>query len=320
VALKDGTMAWLHAGLELQRDVGDALPEPSDATLAESRRLAEGLAQRVELRHITTQELARFEAEGAERSLYLLDIRSKDEYKGGHLPGWRWAPGGQLLQATDQYVGTRRARVVLADWDGVRALVTGAWLAQLDHSEVYLYRPEADAELEIGPAPTRVLRHPAGDARWLSPHQLQARLKAGPVAIYDVDSSLAFATRHIADARFAAPDRLPEFLVDVPNSTPVVITSSDGRLAGTVAAELASRHGRDAWALRGGNAAWFALGLPTGNGRGSILTNDDDDWYSPYAYETAEERLAKMREYLDWETALADQIVRDGDVRIQLTR
>ena len=46
------------------------------------------------------------------------------------------APGGQLVQATDRYIGTLRARLVLVDDDGVRAAMTASWLKQMALHEV----------------------------------------------------------------------------------------------------------------------------------------------------------------------------------------
>ena len=50
-----------------------------------------------------------------ERTLYLFDVRDPAEYEAGHVAGAISAPGGQLVQATDQYVGTLGARIVLVD-------------------------------------------------------------------------------------------------------------------------------------------------------------------------------------------------------------
>ena len=42
----------------------------------------------------------------------------------------------RLVQATDAYMATRNARVVLIDDDGVRAVMTGSWLVQMGWPEV----------------------------------------------------------------------------------------------------------------------------------------------------------------------------------------
>lgn len=47
------------------------------------------------------------------------------------LPGFRSAPGGQLVQESDVSAPVRGARLVLADLEGVRANMSASWLAQM---------------------------------------------------------------------------------------------------------------------------------------------------------------------------------------------
>ena len=68
----------------------------------------------------------------------MLDVRDPAEYRAGHRPGSLSAPGGQLVQATDQWVGVRNARIVLVDDTGVRARMAGAWLRQMGHRDVFV--------------------------------------------------------------------------------------------------------------------------------------------------------------------------------------
>src|SRR3989475_8311720 len=51
------------------------------------------ISQRAGVQSIDAAELARFESEATERTLYRFDVRTREEYQAGHLPGWRWAPG-----------------------------------------------------------------------------------------------------------------------------------------------------------------------------------------------------------------------------------
>ena len=57
----------------------------------------------------------------AGRTTYLLDVRDPTEFAAGHMPGAINAPGGQLVQATDNWVAVRGARIVLLDDTGTRA-------------------------------------------------------------------------------------------------------------------------------------------------------------------------------------------------------
>lgn len=317
VSLKDGTMAWLLAGRKLSHGRAAPLPEPGERTRLEARARAEDVAARAGVRRIDAATFARFEAESDERSLYRFDVRTRQEYEAGHLEGWRWAPGGQLVQATDEYVGTRRARIVLADWDGVRALTTGAWLSQLGGHEVFVLSPPALPLLVLGPEPVRVLPLRASAAE-IAPRDAAAALEAGTAVVFDVERRSAYERRHVAGARFSVPDRLQEFVADLPASQRIVLTSSDGVLARIVAAELGARIGREVHALAGGTQAWVAARLPTGNGADGVLTGDDDHWYSPYAHADLARRDAGFKEYLDWEIGLVAQLEREGDVGIRL--
>ncbi|NNC10148.1 hypothetical protein HJC10_46100, partial [Corallococcus exiguus] len=56
-----------------------------------------------------------------------------EEFARGSLPGAQHTPGGQLMQALDQYVGVRGARLVLFDADGTRAPTVASWLRQMGH-------------------------------------------------------------------------------------------------------------------------------------------------------------------------------------------
>ncbi|CAG9182856.1 rhodanese-like domain-containing protein [Cupriavidus pampae] len=313
VSLKDGTMAWLLEGRTLAHGRVTPLPEPSPETLRDARERAERVAKAAGVRRIDATTLADFVAGEDHRSVYRFDIRTRAEYEGGHLPYWRWAPGGQLVQATDEYVGTRHARIVLADFDGVRALTTAAWIAQLGGHEVFVFTPEANAELVTGPEPIRVLSSRA-PARTVSAQQAREQLEAQRARLFDVERRAPYQKRHAAGAWFAVPDQLEALVADLRKEQTILLTSSDGVLARIVAAELAARTGRDVRAITGGTQAWIAAGLPTDSGAARVLTGDDDYWFSPYHQPTQVQRDAGFREYLEWEVGLVAQLEREGDV------
>ncbi|MGO4326010.1 rhodanese-like domain-containing protein [Cupriavidus sp. 2KB_15] len=324
VSLKDGTMAWLLAGYQLDQGQTRFAPQPGEAAQAAARERAARVAERAGVGHIDAAQLAAFEQQAGERTLYRFDVRSPEEYAAGHLPGWRSAPGGQLVQATDAYAGTRRARIVLADWDGVRAQTTAAWLAQFSGHEVFLFRPAPLAPREAGPEPLRVLRTSAADAPWIEAVSLSALQAHGGVTVADVDSSLAFRRGHVPGAWFTTPEKVALVLERAGSADVVVITSSDGVLAQAVAAELRRTSTRDVRALLGGNARWQALGLPVEPAQAGsaaaarVLSGDEDAWYSAYAYEDEVRRKAEMHAYLNWEIGLVDQLERDGDLPVNL--
>ena len=99
--------------------------------------LLEEIGKPYDLQKIDGATLDKFRAE-QDRTTYLFDVRNPEEYLEGHVHGAISAPGGQLVQATDQYAGTLGGRIVLVDELEVRAIMTASWLRQMGWREVYV--------------------------------------------------------------------------------------------------------------------------------------------------------------------------------------
>ena len=156
VALRNGTMGWTLAGLACESGKARRAPTVSPAGLAWAKSAAAGVAARFGITRIDRATLERWRADGG-RTLYLLDVRDPGEYAAGHVPGALSAPGGQLVQATDQYVGTLGARIVLVDDAEVRAVMTASWLRQMGWADVFVLAEAGDetgwpAPAVLGPA------------------------------------------------------------------------------------------------------------------------------------------------------------------------
>jgi len=98
-ALKNGTMGWDLSGLELAYGEERRAPDPTPDSLARSRACKERVVERYGVAMINHHKLADWREEQNERTLYILDVRSPEEFEAGHLKGSRNAPGGQLVQA-----------------------------------------------------------------------------------------------------------------------------------------------------------------------------------------------------------------------------
>ena len=129
-ALRNGTIGWTLAGQELETGQTRVAPEVDDISTEEARSHARNVAYRAGVKRIGWAELEQLQAE-AGRTLYLYDVRQPREYEAGHLPGFRNAQGGQLVQETDHNAPVRGARIVVTDNVGPRADMTASWLAQL---------------------------------------------------------------------------------------------------------------------------------------------------------------------------------------------
>jgi rhodanese-related sulfurtransferase len=313
VSLKDGTMAWHLAGFEVVAGADRRAPSVGEAEVAAARERAAAVGRRYGVPVIDRETLGIWRREADRRTLYVLDVRDPAEYRSGHLPGSRSAPGGQLVQETDSWLGTWGARVVLVDDTGVRAGMTASWLRRMGWDAAVLDRGLDRVALEQGmPAvDTSMFPSPGPAPAMVSPTELQA--SHGTVVV-DLALSRRYREGHIPGAWFAVRARLGTALDKLPAAGDLVLTSEDGAIARLAAAELA-RH-RLAKVLAGGTAAWKAAGLPLETGEGRRADEVDDVALS--ARDRPAERERYMREYLAWEVDLVNQIARDSDCRFRL--
>jgi rhodanese-related sulfurtransferase len=175
-ALRNGTIGWTLAQQTLEHGQSRRFPAVSDQTLEEARAKARDVAYRAGVRRIDAEGLADL-AQDRKRTLYRFDVRTPEEYAAGHLPGFRSAPGGQLVQETDVFAPVRGGRIVLADDLGPRADMSASWLAQLGW-DVYVLDGGFDGELETGawrPAPP-----PIPTVETISPEDLAVALGEAP--------------------------------------------------------------------------------------------------------------------------------------------
>ena len=247
------------------------MPDCKAATEAAAR-----VAARCDIQRIDRATLAAWRAEAERRTLYVLDVRTPEEYEAGHLRGARSAPGGQLVQETDAHIATWNARVVLVDDNGVRATMTASWLKQMGWNDVaVLVAGPGDGDWVTGPYRPRVLGldgdHPGND------RACRAARAARPPATAVVDRSRhqprAMRRAHIPGAWFAIRSRLAGRPRQVPKAEAIVLTSPDGALARLAAAELAGNAGVPVMALAGGTEAWKEAGFPLESGAANMASD-----------------------------------------------
>ena len=129
-ALRNGTMGWLLAELELDHGRRHQLPAPDASAALEAAQRARIVAQRAGVAAIDREQLVEWLADTA-RTTYRFDVRTPEEFAEGHLSSFRSAPGGQLVQETDVFAPVTRRAYRTRRHDGVRANMTASWLAQM---------------------------------------------------------------------------------------------------------------------------------------------------------------------------------------------
>ncbi len=314
-ALRNGTMGWHLAGYELERGQERAAPEPSADGLRIARARAGAAAARFGVERIDAATLDAWRAEAAERTLYILDVGTAEEFAAGHIADSRHAPGGQLVQATDAHVAVQGARVVLVDDLAVRALMTAGWLVQLGWCKPYVLDSGLDGQAILrGPRAAPAFGLGPGGAAGITPREALAAQAAGATLV-DLQRSLDHRRRRPRGARFGIRARLAGDLRAAGVAGPVVLASPDGALAELAAADLAAA-GRDARFVAGGNAAWEAAGLPLDEGEAGMepVSALEDAYLRAYDRSDPAEAERAMNEYLEWEIALVEQIGRPGGI------
>lgn len=314
-ALRNGTMGWELSGRESERGRADVFDPDAVPASPAARDAAARFAAERGVRVISRAEAEALLADAATPT-FLLDVRDPKEFAAGHWPGAANAPGGQLVQATDRWVGVRHARLILLDGgahglpDGVRARMAGGWLREAGGFPVFVVETDDPPPLAAGPAAPDAPEAPQIPA--IPPAALAAAMAEGGTALVDVGRSIPFRAGHIPGAVWGIRGRLKAVAPRLGGARRVVVTAPEPVLARFAAAELAVLTGLAAATLSGGTAAWAAAGLPLAADRhdppdGACV----DVFLRPY--DRNEGVAEAMRAYLDWELELMAQIARDGD-------
>ena len=206
--LKNGTSGWVLAGLELETGADRLeLPETSPDGLAAAESYATQLAAEDGVRYLTVKELQDLMGRADRETVYLIDVRTGEEYQKGHISGFRWLPGGQAVQRTDDVAPIRNGFIVFTCDNKVRATVAASWYRQMGFPNACVLDGGTSGwsatglPLENG-MPEQVpfgLDEARKKVRIISPEELQA--SQIPMIIY-VDTSRDFANGHVPGSRW----------------------------------------------------------------------------------------------------------------------
>ena len=295
-ALENGTQGWYLQDFTLEHGNTRHYGEPAGQD--EMRVAAQNLARRFEV-PVVDADTVRGWARDAQRSLFLCDVRTPEEFAAGSLPGAQHTPGGQLMQAGDQYVGVRHARLVLFDSDGIRALTVASWLRQMGHDASVLDQGLASGLALPAPVAVSLPALPTIDAATLA-----KRLAAGDVVALDLRPSMQFRQSHIPQSRWSIRPRLTRDLAG--ERRPVVLITDEAAVASGAALELQAL-GITPQLLAGGLAAWRNAGLPVQASPDSPPDSECIDFLF-FVHDRHDGNKDAARQYLAWETGLLAQL------------
>ncbi|TQV81794.1 rhodanese-like domain-containing protein [Denitrobaculum tricleocarpae] len=298
-ALRNGSQGWRLAGFDLRHGV-EPLPLPQP----DPEALAAGSAKAAELREdyglpVISGEQAQSWLSAPDQTTYLFDVRSKQEYAEGHVAGARSAPGGQLVQATDEQLAVRNARILLCCDNGLRSATTAIWLTGMGH-RVWLL-DTATARTETREA---VPVYP-GLADSIDLAGLKTLVDAGALVL-DASRGLDYRAGHIDGAVWTTRARVNSSLIGDPDG--IVLTGRCPVLMAGVAAEIKSLTGQPPKNMIQGNpASWRSAGLRVVETPQFPSEADCID-YLFFVHDRHDGNLDAARRYLEWELGLLDQL------------
>ena len=253
-------------------------------------------------------------------SIYFIDVRTSEEYDLGRIPGFRWFPGGQCVQRSDDVAVVKNAPIVFCCDGRARAALTASWYRQLGHEEVYAvdggtqawvadHRPLESgmsiAALNDGSIAGETESELLVEARRTVPTVSAKALDQNrPDVIIFVDTSQDFARAHVPGSRWVPRGWLEWQITDHVRSSEasIVVTCVDGRQSLLAAATLRQIGYSNTRALAGGLTSWLAARLPVEEGLSGVTRTPSDIVFSG-----PDRTYADMQNYLRWETALGEK-------------
>ena len=314
VALQNGTMGWSLAGYDLEHGADRSISEKNDNERTNMQGIVKSLVERFGISKTKIEEIDSWNASDQSHSLFLLDVRTYEEYLSGHILGSVHAPGGQLVQAIDRWVGVQGARLVLIDDTGLRATMTASWLIQMGWKDVHVLANVDEVKgLKIG-HPSKKFVPPKEKVQSISLIDAKRAMKHGAVFL-DFSTSLEYKAGHIEGSFWVVRSRLAEALSKFRHKGVIICTSPDGHLATYSASDLSAILNRTVLFLEGGTEAWIEAGFPIASGFENLTTENNDIQYKAYDYDKDIE--FHMREYISWEVGLFDLVKKDGTAQFR---
>ena len=314
LGLKNGTSGWVLAGFELESGADRvSLPEVSSEGLAAAEAYADRIAAEDGVRFIDITKLQQLISRRGQETIYLIDVRTREEYQQGHIPGFRWFPGGQAVQRSDDAVPVHNSTIVLTCDKKARATITGSWYRQMGYEEVYVLEGGIGAWGALGQSLESGM--PESPVLGLAEARQQAEVKSTDdfqrtdtgVTIF-VDTSQDFAAGHIPGSHWLSRSWLDLDINTVAPSleTAIGLICSDGTNSILAAAALKELGYMKVTVLEGGMAAWRRAGLPVETGLTGVMRPPVDVLYAG-----PDRSYADMVNYLRWETALGGKYAAD---------
>ena len=315
-ALQNGTQGWLLAGLQREEGATRSYPEPpnSQQTRDKLRAMAAACAAKTGLKYIDADEAMEWLTDGT-RSTFLFDVRSAEEYNLNGLTGSRHVLGGQLVQATDRYIGVKGARAIIMDDEMIRAPMMANWIHQIGYEVAVLEGGiEALRDRKLPEVPT----FKPSPVATVSPEDAKRDCERSNAMILDLRAVSAYRASHIDGAAWTMRSQLVK--PSLATATDVVLVVDDDVIAALAAQRLEDLGVATIKRITGGEAAWRSAGF------GLVTTPDQppdseslDLLLHVHQRNNPNGSEAGATAYLAWEIGLVDQLDEQERASFRLT-
>jgi rhodanese-related sulfurtransferase len=311
VSLKNGTSGWALAGFDVEFGnprVRQGSPSAVSLQSAEAAASAVAREDGVELIGIDTLDALSEQAKST--TVYFVDVRTREEYLQGHIPGFIWFPGGQTIQRSDDVAPVRNSPIVFC-CDGIaRAAITASWFRQMGfprvmalHGGVAAWQGAKRAletadpfELPFG------FDAIAQKTRRITARHLQDAISAGEIKkTFFVGTSREFADGHIPGACWISRSKLDLLIgAHCPDKNAAIALSAADSVTAVLAANDLQKLGyTGVVVLDGEMKAWADQALPIETGLTGVMVAPED------ILPTIPNRsFENMMNYLSWEESL----------------
>ena len=311
-ALKNGTIGWTLAGLPLSESQESIGCGSRCNNHFQPNKAATSLANRAKVKRATWADCVEWQKD-PEKTTYFFDVRSHAEYVAGHLPGWRNAPSGEIVQELMMYAPVRGARIVLVSGESIRANMSASWLSQMNCDVWVLDKPPAFTEKgewnAANPSVTNV--------KFISAAELMAK-SPNETVIVDLSPYADYKRGHIANAWYVIRSDMSNAFKKLPKATQLILVDTNGTLSPYAASELQELTGDPVYVLKGGTKAWKAAGGSIDKGTMKMASPAIDRFHRPYEAPEGDDDVTfnpdKIKEYIGWlsGTNLLKQLELDG--------
>ncbi|MEX1056151.1 MAG: rhodanese-like domain-containing protein [Natronospirillum sp.] len=302
-ALENGTQGWELAGQKLAFGQNQMYPQDAKPT-AEQQTRAQQWADQCGALALDVQGARRW-LDDVSRTLYLMDVRTLSEYQTHPYLSTSHTPGGQLVQATDHWVGVKHSRVILFSDDGCRGPNTAAWLSLMGYETAWYQGTQAQwVELMT---PDRLKRTPTKPTYADLPMATLTNELSTQHQWLDARSSDQYRTGHYAGSTWVNRALLDQQLLALDNSRNVILVADQAEQAKLLrpAIEATGRAVTGWLTFDPEQAKQVNLAVEV---TPDVPADSDCIDYLFFVHDRHAGNLEAARQYLDWEVGLVAQL------------